>query len=596
MPIKLRIQAFWADERGAVIIIFALVLTVLLGFVALGVDLSSLYFRQKTLQTRADLAAVSAVNNLSDSPAAYALTTIEGNGLDASAMTSINYGHYQRDPALDPDDRLTDRELSDLDVNAATVSLQEAAPLYFARSFLAQDTTQLGARATAASFDLASFSLASGLSSMNEGLLNALLSEATGSEISLTVLDYKALAVAQIDLLTFSDALATRADLTALTYEDLLTSDVELLDIAGALLDTGVVQGSTAALIAILNSGSNALLDAEKLIGVDGDDVAVQLEDVLPTVTVSALDVLMSSVDVINANRFIDLKLDLNIPGLLETNLKIVVGERPAWIMFAERGATAHTAQVRMKLDLTLDTDILSGLETTLGIVSLDIVSVEVPLYLEIASAMVTLTGLDCGATGGEPLATFDTGTSPLTGVTGTHVAELFLGRFPAPDFENMTTLLDQNDLEEAKLLGLNIQVDASIVPLVPIIINLEAAKLMAKSHVSFGVSEQSQTIFTRSEEGQTKTFGSEALLGSALSSLLTGAETHLEIIGTDLISSLLSTVRSLVADLLDPVLSLILFPLDVVLDSVLELLGIKVGYAELTLHKAHCGRIMLVR
>jgi uncharacterized membrane protein len=587
LPIKLRVQAFWADERGAVIIIFALVLTVLLGFVALGVDLSSLYFRQKTLQTRADLAAVSAVNNLSDSPAAYALTTIEGNGLDASAMTSINYGHYQRDPALDPDERLTDRELTDLDVNAATVYLQEAAPLYFARSFLAQDTTQLGVRATAARFDLATFSLGSRLLSLNEGLLNALLSEATGSNISLTVLDYQALADAQIDLLTFSDALATRADLTALNYEDLLTSDVELLDIAGALLDTGVVQGSTAALVAILNSGSNALLDAEKLIGVDGDDVAVQLEDVLPTVTVSALDVLMSSVDVVTANRFIETQLNLNIPDLTTTNLQLVVGERPAWIMFAERGATAHTAQVRMKLDLTLDTDILSGLATTL-----DIASVELPVYLEIASATATLTGLDCGVIDDvDPLATFDTGISPLTGVTGTHVAELFLGRFPAPDFDDMTTPLDQANLEDAKLLGLNIGVT--------FLINL-SADVMIKSHAALGVSEQSQTVFTRAEEGQTKTFGSEALLSSALSTLLTNTDTRLDvetgIIDLGLISTLLSTVLSLVVDLLDPVLSLILVPLDAVLDSVLDLLGIGIGEADLTLHKAHCGRIMLVR
>ena len=44
MRIKRQLQEFWADERGAVIIIFALVLTVMLGFVALGVDLSSLYW------------------------------------------------------------------------------------------------------------------------------------------------------------------------------------------------------------------------------------------------------------------------------------------------------------------------------------------------------------------------------------------------------------------------------------------------------------------------------------------------------------------------------------------------------------------------
>ena len=149
MRIKDKLLAFWADERGAVIIIFALVLTVMLGFVALGVDLSSLYFRQKTLQTRADLAAISAVNNLRDEPADHALVTVLGNGLGEDAMTSVTFGHYQRDISVAIDERLTDRELTAPDVNAATVRLQEAAPLYFARTFLQQNTTQLGATATA---------------------------------------------------------------------------------------------------------------------------------------------------------------------------------------------------------------------------------------------------------------------------------------------------------------------------------------------------------------------------------------------------------------------------------------------------------------
>ncbi len=592
MRIKEKLLAFWADERGAVIIIFALVLTVMLGFVALGVDLSSLYFRQKTLQTRADLAAISAVNNLRDEPADHALLTVLGNGLGEDAMTSVTFGHYQRDISVAIDERLTDRELTAPDVNAATVRLQEAAPLYFARTFLQQDTTQLGATATAARFDLASFSLGSRLLSLDVGLLNALLSEATGSTLTLSVLDYEALADADVDLLTFSDALATRASLTALTYEELLTSDIELLDIAGALLDTGAVQGSTAVLDAILASATGATVDAERMIAIDGDDVGIQMGDVLPTVTVSALDVLMSSVDVITANHFIETQLDLGIPNLTSTNLQLIVGERPAWITFAEQGATAHTAQVRLKLDLTFDTNILSGISTTLNIVS-----VELPVYLEIANATATLTGLDCGAGDTEPLATFDTGTAPLTGVTGTHVAELFLGNFSTPTFEDNTTPLDQNALSDAKLLGLNI----GVTNLLGLPINL-GTDVMVKSHASVGVSEASQTTFTRAEEGTTKTYGSGGLLTSSVSTLVANAQIRLApkpgvvnlLLGN--VVTALDSALSLVTNLLNPVLSAVLLPIDGLLDSVLKTLGVGVGEADLTLHKAHCGRIVLVR
>ena len=232
MRIKTCLRRFYEDERGAVVIIVALMMTVFLGFVALGVDLSSLYFHQKTLQTRADLAAVSAVMNLHDQPEWHARTTVGGNGLDELAMTGISYSRYTRDVDLAPDDRLEDRDVTDSDVNAATVKLAEESPLYFARSFLSKDSTLLGATATAAQFNLASFSLGSRLLSLDGGLVNALLSAATGSTISLDVLDYEALADAQIDLLTFSDALATRADLTALTYEELLNSNIELLDLS----------------------------------------------------------------------------------------------------------------------------------------------------------------------------------------------------------------------------------------------------------------------------------------------------------------------------------------------------------------------------
>ena len=507
-------------------------------------------------------------------------------------MTSVTFGHYQRDISVPIEDRLTDRELTAPDVNAATVRLQEAAPLYFARTFLQQETTQLGATATAARFDLASFSLGSRLLSLDSGLLNALLSEATGSMIALSVLDYEALANADVDLLTFSDALATRADLTALTYEELLSSDIELLDIAGALLDTGAVQGSTAVLDAILASLTGATVDAERLIAIAGDDVGIQLDDVLPTVTVSALDVLMSAVDVVTANHFIETQLDLGIPDLTSTNLQLIVGERPAWITFAEKGATAHTAQARLKLDLTFDTGILSGIAP-----SLNILSVELPLYLEVAGATATLTGLDCGAGDAEPLVTFDTGTDPLTGVTGTHVAELFLGNFPAPTFEDNTTPLDQNDLTDAKLLGLNVVVTN----LLGLPINL-GTDVMVKSHASVGVSESSQTTFIRTEEGTTKNYGSGGLLNSTVSTLVANADIRLApkagvvnlLLGT--VVAVLDSVLSIVTTLLAPILAALLTPVDTLLDGVLDMLGIGVGEADLTLHKAHCGRIVLVR
>ena len=82
MRIDLILKRFWGEERGAVALIVGLMLTVLMGFLALGLDLGSLYFRQKTLQTQADLAAVSAVSNLHATPEVIAHRTVLLNGLD----------------------------------------------------------------------------------------------------------------------------------------------------------------------------------------------------------------------------------------------------------------------------------------------------------------------------------------------------------------------------------------------------------------------------------------------------------------------------------------------------------------------------------
>lgn len=597
MPTRTRLRRFAAEETGAVAIIVGLMLTVLIGCVAIGVDLSSLYVRQKSLQTQADLAAVSAVSHLSDTPEGRARATLSGNGLDDGALTAISYAKYSRNAALPPEARLSARDLTDSDVNAASVSVSTEAPLFFASSFLAQDSTPLSATATAARFDFASFGLGSRLLSLNEGLLNALLSAALGSEVSLSLLDYQALADAQIDLLTFTDLLANRISLTAAPYDEILTTQIDLLDILGALLDASAVDATTDVLTTLLNAATSSLLGAEELIAIDGDDVDVQLEDILPRITVSALDLLMASVDIVNADRIIDTSLDLDIPGLLDTELELVVGERPAgsgWITLGERGATLHTAQVRMRLDLTLEPSLLEGVDE-----DLNIVSVNLPVYLEIASSTATLSALHCSAVAEDDvLASFDTGIEPLDGVTGNHVAELFLGSFDSPTFEDTTTPLDAGDLDFAKLLGLRIDLD---------LLNLFSSDVLAiqvalnvKAHAAIGTSLTEQLDFTLSELGETKTFGSGDLLTSTVSSLLASLDTDVDVevglLDLGLIDAVVDGVLQLVTLVLQPILVLVLTPLDSVLDTVLATLGIGIGEADLTLHDVQCGAVMLVR
>ncbi|MEG3661994.1 TadG family pilus assembly protein [Celeribacter halophilus] len=605
LRIKQFLQRYNADDSGAVVIIVALFLTAAVGFMALGIDLGSLYFRQKTLQTQADMAAVSAVLNLYDeaeseeeeAPRVAVTQTVSGNALSAAALTGLSYGRYDYDSAVLAEDRFTEGSLTDADVNAAKAELADSAPLFFAKSFLDADSTPLSASATAARFDFASFSLGSRLLSINTGesVLDGLLGGALGTTVDLDVLDYEALLDKQIDLLTFSDALGNRIGATVGDYDTILTSDIDLADIAGAILDTGVVTDSTDVLTTILNSTASTALNASDLIGIDGDNIAVQLEDILGEVNVNALDLLKASLDVVNKDRIIEIdNLSLSLPNLLNTDLKLVVGEREAhsgWIMLGARGATLHTAQVRLKLELEIATPTLLS-----GVVK---VSSEFSVYVEVANATASLVALNCNAQEDtDIIASFDTGLSEDW--AGTSLVEVFIGEFSEPDFEDTTTPLVSAELSPTTLL----EVSALTTSL---LLGDHVASVELEAHIDVGAAEQKQVDFTREDEKNkvSKQISTGDLLGTTVSSLV--SETDLDVIigaRSSLLGSLLGFLLPPVDDLLDRLFGIVpeqlitelLGPVDDTIDSLLNTLGIGIGQGDLTLDGVSCGKVILVQ
>jgi len=565
------------DESGAVALTVGLLLVVFIGFLALGVDLGSLYFHQKSLQTRADLAAISATMHLKDAPEAAARTTVTGNGFDATALSAVSYAHYQRDVELAPEERIASADLGDANVNAATTSLQQTVPLYFASTFLSTDKVTLSATATAARFDMASFTLGSRLLSLDSDaatLLDALLGSALGSSVSLDLVGYTALADTSMDLFTFTDALATRAGLTALSYKEILNSDINLSDIAGALLDTGLVSGTTDVLTAVLNSDSTALLNASDLIAIDGGDADLWLGDVLSTITVSALDLLMASVDIINEDTLID--LDLGIPGL--ASVSVVVGEHPVgsgWITIGDRSATIHTAQLRAKLRVVLN---LEGLA-----------SVDFPLYLEVAGATATLSEVNaCGTLEStDVVAVFDTGSDALAGGHGSQVVKLYIGDLVGKSFEDTSTYFTADDFEPVHLVS------------VLGVLGVDTATVELKAFSSAGTSSTSALEYIFDEVGTTKTYSSGSLLTSAVSTLLApqtnpSAEgAHIDVI---LLGLGLGSITDLLLTLVYPILDELLTPVEQLVEALLFELGVGIGEADLTLVGLHCGGLTLVQ
>jgi len=285
-----RWRGFAGDRRGAVAIISAFAMLVVLACAAIAVDVASFYFVKRRLQGTADLAAMAAANDVAHAETA-ARASLIANGFPPEALISVSTGTYSADAALAPGARYVPGTF--LSGNAAHVRLRTEAPHYFSATLFgsssraasptaggssvgasgALDTTAIEASATATRPVIVSFAIGSRLIKLDGGLLNALLSALIGSNVGLTAVDYQSLADAQIDLFQFSNALATRTSLTALTYDGLANSYFKAGDVFAAMVDAerAAPGSNTTALnallrIADLQKGSTNQLSLNPLI------------------------------------------------------------------------------------------------------------------------------------------------------------------------------------------------------------------------------------------------------------------------------------------------------------------------------------------
>ena len=307
-------RRFFDDRRGAVGIVAAAGASLLCLVAAVAIDLGALALHARRMQGAADLSALSAVSRL-DSAASAAEATAAANlsADDLSVETAI--GRYTADPALSPEQRFS--AVTDAP-NAARVIVTAPAPLFFSRWLLGRDKVLVTRSATAAAPQApkAMFSLGSRLARLDGGVANQLLSGLTGSRVSLSLMDYRLLADLDVNLLTFTDALATRVGVKAGDYETLLSTTVDagtalgvLDDLAGGK-DGGALGELTGAAI-----GVKVPLDA--LIGAD-----IQAPEGLReglNAEVAALDLITAMLEVGAGNRQIALALDAPL-GVADLN------------------------------------------------------------------------------------------------------------------------------------------------------------------------------------------------------------------------------------------------------------------------------------
>ncbi|WP_050627154.1 pilus assembly protein TadG-related protein [Bradyrhizobium viridifuturi] len=543
-------RRFGADERGNFAMISAGLMTLLIGCAGLAIDLGTIFADRRKTQSTADLAAIVAAANLSN-PVNAATATVTQNNYPASALVSVDTGTYTANSAIAPQSRFVTPAVGI--PNAARVTLTTQTPLYFARYITGASHFNITTTATATSTEMATFAIGSRLLSVNGGVLNALLGSMLGTTLSLSVMDYNALISAKIDALDFLSALATRINLTGVTYSDVLSSNVKVGDLMAAALTTQQLTNGAGAATTALSTISQAVTGSSTKVSpgtlIDLGPFANLTVGQKPKVgaSVSVFDLVNTVAQIANGSHQIATSVNFGLPGIANVSVIATIGERPvgsSWIAMGTQGVSVHTAQTRI-------------LATVNVLGSGSIASINLPVYVEVASGTATLNAVSCG----HP----NISTSQVTiGVTP-GIVDAWIGNVTVADMTNFTTKPNPPPATLVSVLGIPIT---------------------GLAHVGMGNTTPTNVNFSYSDiqAGTKKTVTTTNFLTSLTSSLL--GDLTLNIAGIP-IPGLGALVMS--------ILSAVTSPIDQVLASLLSTLGIGLGQVDVWVLGIRCDGAVLV-
>ncbi|MGN6309490.1 MAG: pilus assembly protein TadG-related protein [Xanthobacteraceae bacterium] len=548
------LHRFCADRKGNIAIMGAGCMMLVMGCAALGVDIGTIFVDRRKTQSAADLAAIVAASNLSKAESAARATVVD-NAYPADALVSVELGTYTPSVGLAPQARFV-TPASGI-ANAARVTVRTQTPLFFARVFAGADQFTITTTATAASTAVASFAIGSRLLALDGGLLNAMLGSLLGTSLSLSAMDYQALADAKIDALDFLSALATKANLTTATYADVLDSNVKIGDTVGALLTAqqaaGGVNTATSALqqISLALAGINTKITPGKLI-----DLGPYRD--LPTgqkpqagVNLSALDVLNAAANLANGAHQVAAAANLNLPGIAGVSLTATVGEQPqgsSWIAVGTQGTSVHTAQTRVLLLVKL---IGSG----------SVSAVNLPIYVEVASGTATLDAVSCGYP--------DVSSSTVRLGVMPGVVDAWIGNVSTADLNNFTSKPNPGPAT---------------------LVDLGVVKVAGKAHAGIGNTAPTPVTFSYAEiQAMTKkTVTTTNFTQSLTASLLGDLSLNVQVGPLGLpIPGLGGLVTGIIGGATGSI--------DQLLAQVLATLGVGIGQADVWVTGVRCDRAVLV-
>lgn len=351
-------------ERGAVLALVALCLTVLVTAVAFTVDLGRISTTRRDLQKTADVVALDLARRIESRPTSAIVADPSWVAAYQASMTRNG---------VDPVDGVW--EVGNWDARTETWSPTGAAEVPSAVRVTitgtisyqfapgGATTSRLGVAAVespSASFHIGSY--AARVDSAVSPVLGPLLGEMLG----VTAGGYEGLVGGEIGL----DALGTALGIDVGTPDELASASFTLAELLQAQADVFRASGD------VMRAD---LLDQIRL-SLPTPGVPVELGDLVSIVagsesaaaaaTIDAFDLLTAAAFVVNGDRFLDLPgVDIGVPGLATTTAEVRVIERPR-LVAGPIGTSGSTGQVTVNLEVEGSLPPLAELEIGVNLVA----------------------------------------------------------------------------------------------------------------------------------------------------------------------------------------------------------------------------------
>jgi uncharacterized membrane protein len=389
-------RRFLSDRRGVASILGAMAMLVGLGLSVMVIDTGHLYLEKRRLQSAVDAAALAAAGDPSNASAIVAHVLTDRGYAQAATVTT---GAYSADTSLSVQNRFDANPASQQ--NAVRVNESMNTPSMLARVIGGAPQSTIVATATAAQIPVVSFSAGTGLATLSGGQINTVLGGLLGTTLSLSLVNYQALANVNVDALTFLNQLAAQAGVSAGTYGDLANANITMSQLATAITAALNIHpdGNDSAAIDALNLLSLQTPAAVSARGSQIVNTALWQTRQIGTIVVQTpgqvafnlYDLVAAMARVYGAGHLVSVGSALNVPGVASLTAQMAVGSPMASVAAATIGTSITTAQVRVAINTAVP-----GL-TILGI---PLASINLPLYLQVASGTATVAAIPCQTSG----------------------------------------------------------------------------------------------------------------------------------------------------------------------------------------------------